>query len=145
MIDHTKGMIVAETGEVIVFQWNPNQIQGPTSQSEYARIATAGRKLPFYQYSNGSASSISFEIEWSRYDNTGSWVKDQVDKLNNLTRPTIRGAGISRPPRIQLILGNFLYETCVLISVEPQYSEPFEPTSLNPHNARVGLTLEKYE
>lgn len=145
MAEHTPGLIVAETGEIIVFQWNPNQIQGPTRQSEYARIATAGRKLPFYQYTHGGASRISFEIEWSRYNNAESYVKQQVAQLRNLTRPTVRGAGISRPPRIQLMLGTFLYETCVLVSVDPLYTEPFEPLSLNPQNAKVALTCEKYE
>ena len=128
----------------IRFQWNPNKIGGPKVQANWTRVATAGREQPFMHYASGGSNMFNISIELSRYDNGDEYVKDTIERIISLTKPTVKGTGVSHPPRIMLIIGTFLRKTCVLESVDPVCMDLFHPDTLNPFKAEVSLTLAEY-
>jgi len=142
----TAGMIIPidGPGSSIRFQWNPKKIDGPTVKAEYAKLNVAGRDSPYQQYSHGDATIIKFTIEVSRYNNSDGYVASIGDALRSLTQPSVQMAGMSRPPRVMLILGSFLRSICILTEVAPEFEGIFEQNSLLPFNAKYKLTFHEY-
>jgi len=128
-------------GGAIRFQWNPREITGPTASAQYAVIAVAGREFPYLEYSNGQQSHIRFDLEYSTASDNGSLVKSNFQALNALTKPSVRGASMSRPPRVMFIFGSFLRERCVVVEVQPNFSKVFHEADLMPLHAKIGVTL----
>jgi hypothetical protein len=142
----TKGQIIPidGPGPSIRFQWNPAKIEGPVVNAEYVMIPVAGRDAPYIQYSHGKEKRIRFTIEVSRYNNDDGYVNSVYNSLRALTQPSMKLAGVSRPPRVMLIIGSFLRAVCVLIEVTPSFEGIFSPNSLLPHNAKYTLTFLEY-
>ncbi|MEW6352509.1 MAG: hypothetical protein AB1646_25970 [Thermodesulfobacteriota bacterium] len=147
LIPFMRGMILPLEGggQAIIFEWNPKQIEGPGAKAEYAQIKTAGRETPFLQYSNGDVISIRFDLELSRSDFGDGYVKGVVDNLVRLTKPTVRGQGVNRPPRVKFLFGNLLRRTCIVAEVNPVFKGQFNPLTLEPYGASVSVLLWEYK
>lgn len=139
----TRGLIVPIEGTAspVVFQWNPEEIDGPGGDANWVPIDVAGREQPYLQYTHGNLSVIEFELQFSRHDNPDGYVQNQIDNLVNLTKPTVKMAGLSRPPLVMLILGNRPRTTCVVKSAEPSTFGTAHPISLDPYQAAVRVKL----
>ena len=131
-------------GNQIMFQWNPAQISGPNVKPKYAEIEVAGREVPYLQYSNGSTITYTFDLDVSRGDNGPGYVKGVVEALSELTRPTIRGQGMNRAPRVLFIFGSLFSKVCVIAEVSPVYKGLFNPLTLDPYEAMVHIVLNEY-
>lgn len=132
------GMIVPMegTGGPVTFHWNPMQIDGESADAGWAAVAVAGRELPHYHYTNGNDSVVSFEMDVSH--GQGS-VKGIIDQLIALTKPTA-GGNVKRPPKVKLILGTRKW-TGVIRNIQPQTMGPANPSSLDPYQGKVKVTL----
>jgi hypothetical protein len=119
---YTKGMIVPidSVGQIVVFEWNPYELHNKKTV-KWKGIHTAGREQPLYQYGCGEAQVISVSIEVSRWNNSDFFVQGFFDSLLELTKPLVQGAGVNRPPRVQLILGASINMTCFIDDVHVRY------------------------
>jgi hypothetical protein len=118
MARFTKGMIVPIDGAglPVVFQWNPHELQ-INKDVKWKGVHTAGREQPVYQYGCGEARSVGLSIEVSRMNNSDFFVKGFYEQLQDLARPRVRGMGVNRPPRVQLILGASVNMTCTIDNI----------------------------
>lgn len=142
MPNWTKGKIIGqEGGGTITFYYNPQTIE-TTKSTKWNHLPAAGREQALIQYGCGGPTSYHFDVDLSR---TGGeqYVKDTIEKLVKLCYPTKKGAGVDRPPKVQLILGDALSQTCVMDEVRGKYGPIYDPQSLNPLTGKVTLKLTK--
>ena len=106
---YTQGMIIpypsddAEVG-IITFEYNPYEIH-LDKEVQWAKVHVAGRDQPYMHFGCGEVQKLTLAIEVNKSNNSDFFVKGFMDDLNKLTKPTVQGAGMTRPPRVQLILG----------------------------------------
>jgi hypothetical protein len=143
MAGFTSGLIIGlEIPLVVQFQWNPQKMTR-TKDVQWAQLKPAGREAPIYHYGCGSAQIYTFEAEFSRSDNGSGYVASMIDALMSLTKPLVKGAGVNRPPLVQLILGSFISVQGVINNVSAVYGPLFHPSSLSPHDAKYNVTIHE--
>lgn len=128
-------------GGPIGFQWNPHKIHR-SKKIKYNQLRVAGREQPILQYGCGEAQTYTIEFDVSRYNRGDSHVKDTVDKIFKLTKPTV-GGFIKRPPRCEFILGDAINVTVFVASIDVEYGPLYNPTSLLPYMSKVTMVLEE--
>lgn len=145
MANVTRGMIIPIDGggSVVRFQWNPKEVQSAV-QAEWAVIKTAGSEQPFLQFCNGEAPTLQFDLEYSRSDNNDGFVLAQVQAIQRLTKPLVKGASMSRPPLVKFVMGSLPRPTCIVKQANAVFSGLFHPTSLLPYEAKVSVILWEY-
>lgn len=143
---HTKGALIPVEGglDPVQFEWNPQQVQGPTARTVWAQINCAGGFAPFLQFSHKEQSNIQFELKFSRNIHDWNFVNQQWRKLEAMTEPVVPLSSVNRPPRVRFVLGDFLWETVVVTEVRPMFDKVFEPLTLLPKFSSISITLWRY-
>jgi hypothetical protein len=151
----SKGMIlpVDGMGSPVIFQFNPQAVQGPTAQLEYAQINVVGRQYPYLQYSNGKPGEIRVQLQFAGQHDGGASVASAYYALESLTTPSPLNIGLafgsmmSRPPRVMFIMGDFLRELAVVVNLSPNFTigrgGDFRG-SLMPMMATIDVTLWRW-
>ena len=121
---YTKGMIVPidNVAQIVTFQWNPYELH-LKKDIKWKGIHTAGREQPVFQYGCGEAQVLGLSIEVSRYNNSDFFVKGFFDSLLELSKPLVRGMGVNRPPRVQVILGASINMRCFIDDIHIRYGD----------------------
>ena len=104
----TAGYIVdVETGEQLVFSFNPESINDDKSVS-YAVIKIAGRSNPFVQWSSSDERKVSFELKFYRLTKDDQEVNQKVKWLESLQYPEHDAEGylVAAPHRVLFIFGS---------------------------------------
>lgn len=123
------------------FQWNPDKIDRKV-HVPWNQLRVAGREQPIQQFGCGEAETYHIEFDISRMDRGDSFVKQTVDKLFELKKPTV-GGFVKRPPRCQFIVGAAIKVVVIVIEIDAKYGPLYHPTSLLPYGARVKMTLRE--
>ena len=143
-VRNTSGMIIpienAKTG-AITFQWNPHKLVREKS-TKFNQLRLAGRVAPILQYGCGGSQVYSIEFTLSRMDRGDSWVRDAVETLFNLKKPTV-GQFVKRPGKVRLVLGDVVKATCFITRINVEYGPLYNPVTLLPYQAKVNMTLEE--
>lgn len=137
----TPGIILAippVTGP-ITFQWNPQQIEGPSADANWVPIQVAGRELPYYDYTSGGDSVIAFTLGLSKFNRGDGHVRSMIDRLVSLTTPVI-GTGKKHPPEVIVRLGVRRWK-CITKSVSPSTGANADPFTLDPYDGKVNLSF----
>ena len=103
----TLGYIVdVETGEQLVFSFNPEAISDDKSVS-YAVIKIAGRSNPYIQWSSSDERKVSFELKFYRLTNDNQEVNKKVRWIESLQYPEHDAEGylVAAPHRVLFIFG----------------------------------------
>ncbi len=130
-------------GSEIWFQWNPANVD-EAHKAEYAEIKVSGRDSPFLEYSNGATTTYSFDLDISRSDNGDDYVQSAVQSLVQMTKATVQGQGVNRPPRVLFVFGSLFSKECVVAEANPKYWGQFNPITLMPYQATVHVVLNEY-
>ncbi len=143
-IRNTSGMIIpienAKAG-AITFQWNPHRLVREKS-TKFNQLRLAGREAPILQYGCGGLPVYSIEFTLSRMNRGDSWVRDAVETLFSLKKPTV-GQFVKRPTKVRLVLGDAIKATCLISKIHVEYGPLCNPITLLPYQAKVNLTLEE--
>lgn len=126
-------------GGRVQFYWNPQTIE-TNKDTKWNHLAAAGREQDILQYSCGAPIYYQFEVDLTRAGGE-SYVKDTTEKLLEMCKPSVKGAGVDRPPRVKLILGQAINATCIIASVSSKYGPLYDPGSLNPYFGKLTLKL----
>lgn len=143
-IQNTGGMIApieASASGTIVFQWNPHKLVRE-QLTKFNHLRIAGRQAPVLQFGCGGPQVYSLEFNLSRMNRGDTWVRDTVEALFNLKKPTV-GQFVKRPPKVRLILGDAVKATCFITRINVEYGPLFNPLTLLPYQAKVNITLEE--
>jgi hypothetical protein len=152
----TKGMIIPIDGGggPVVFEFNPYEVHINKIVKWHPQYA-AGREMPYWHHGCGESRVVSFSMELSRDNNSNSFVKSFIDSVLALTKPTVKGAGLDRPPKCQAILGASLTLTCIVHDVKVRfgshhgqrmhYSYLADPGSLLPSEGHLITHLLEYK
>lgn len=153
--DFTRAMIIPleSGGGPIIFQYNPYEFH-IDKDIKWKGIHTAGRDQPHLEYGCGEARKISIGFEVSKYNNSDFFVIGYMRTILELSRPVVRGMGVNRPSRVQLIIGDSYNETCVIDDIKVRmgshkgqqhhYTYLAEPISLLPKEGHILLRLLEY-
>lgn len=134
------GMLIGiEGGGRVRFHYNPSSIKTNKTPA-WNKLKAAGREQSILQYGCGEPIYYSFEVDLTRAGGDG-YPRQAVETLLEMCRPTVKGAGVDRPPKVQLILGNAVNATCVVDSVEGDYGPLFSPQSLDPYLGKLSIKL----
>jgi hypothetical protein len=140
----TQAMIIPMDGGggPITLQWNPKLVAvNKTIRWQHLRVA--GREQPFQQYGCGEPRMYTIHFELSASNRGKGYVKETVDSIMELTKPTVGGT-VKRPPKCMLIMGSFINLTCIVHSVKVRHNEFFDPMGLNSTFADVVIDFEEY-
>ncbi len=143
-VQNTSGLIIPiETpmSSTIEFQWNPSKLTRDKS-TKYNHMQIAGREAPIQQYGCGGPQIYSIEFTLSRMNRGDEWVRNAVEALYRLKKPTV-GQFVKRPTRVRLILGEALKVTCFITKVSVEYGPLYNPVTLLPYMAKVNMTFEE--
>ena len=142
----TRGMIIPldQEAPLIIFQWNPKYIQ-EVKTNKVIEIPVAGREQPHSQYGCGKARIFKFVMDLSKSNNYGSFVRTSLSDLRQYTKPLVKGQGVNRHPRCQIILGSFLDLKCEIITIESKYGEIYDNYTLEAKEALVELVIREYQ
>jgi hypothetical protein len=145
---------IDDAGMPVIFQWNPYEVH-IQKDIKWKGIHTAGREQPMFQYGCGEARQIGLSIEVSRMNNSDFFVQGFYEQLQDLARPRVRGMGVNRPPRVQLILGASLNVTCMIDNIhfrfgshrgqQHHFTYLATPDMLLPKEGHVILKLIEYK
>lgn len=139
-----QGMLIPEDGSPVSFQWNPNTVK-ESKHTKYAQLHVAGRDTPIFQFGCGEAKRYDFLLELI----AGQWGEEAVAQACNallkMMEPSIKGAGVHRPPRVTFRLGNLFNIKCVIEDISPIYEPPFYPDSLNPKFGKAHVKLAEFK
>lgn len=147
-------IIPLETGvQPIIFQYNPYEFH-IDKDIKWKGIHTAGRDQPYLEFGSGEARKISIGFEVSKYNNSDFFVMGYMKSILELSRPIVRGMGVNRPTRIQLIIGLSYNETCVIDDIKVRmgshrgqtghHTYLAEPINLMPKEGHILLRLLEY-
>jgi hypothetical protein len=139
-----KGQIIPIEGDAasVQFDFNPKQIDGPEAKAGWDVMKVAGAEHPILQHSCRDPVKLGFTLQIVFWGGSQSQVEDQVERVLDLTAPSVRGAGVNHPPRVKLILAGFKKRrTCVVESVKPLYSKIMAPFTATPYYAEVTITF----
>ena len=116
---YTKGLIIPVEINLapVVFQYNPYEFH-IDKDIKWKGVHTAGRDQPYLEFGCGEPRRVTFGIEVSKYNNSDFFVMGFIQTLLELSRPSVRGRGVNRPPRVQVILGASYNETCVIDDIK---------------------------
>jgi len=134
-----KGSMIGEDGTVITFFFNPSTIK-ISKNTKWNELKAAGREQGVLQYGCGDPRSFEFELKLTRTPGD-NYPKSVVEKLFKMTKPTIRGAGVDRPPKVRLNLGNAVKTECIIDSIQATYGPLFNPRDLTPWLGGVSVKL----
>lgn len=135
----TRGMIIGlEGGGRVRFHYNPHKVV-TNKDTSWTQLKSAGREQPILQYGCGNPIYYELEIDLTRAGGD-NYVKQATETLLNMCRPLVRGAGVDRPPKVQLVLGSAITATCIVDSVTSQYG-PLFSMSLNPYMGKLTIRL----
>ena len=139
----TSGMLIPLEGGggPIEFQWNPHKIHR-SKKIKWNKLSVAGREQPILQYGCGEAQVWKIEFDVSRYNRGDSNVKSTVDKIFQLTKPTV-GSFVKRPTKVNFIMGSAFNVTCFVESIDVEYGPMYNPQSLLPYMSKVIMVLEE--
>jgi len=140
-IRETPGFLVdVETGEVLPFQYNPEEITDDKS-TDYAAIKIPGMSHPRYQFVAGEPRRISFPLQLFKGP-----VKEEVEWIRSLLYPEHAGTMLKNAPHKVLLFLGLLYPgvLCIVRQVQVRYFDLFDRLLLLPQRALVDLTLEEY-
>lgn len=132
-------LVDLETGERLIFQFNPNDITDETATA-YAAIRIPGLSHPHYQFVAGEPRRISFRVDLFKGP-----VRENVAWLQSLCYPEHTGTMLTNAPhRVMLVYGN-LYPGLVAVvkQVKARFFDLFDQESLLPQHAEVSLVLEE--
>lgn len=135
----TKSYIINnDTGEKMVFQYNPEKV--PYSRSaRYSDITAPGMSYPLTQYSGGEAREFSFEL--FMYDNPYSGKIDSARQfLEELLPPEYNTESFTKPPTFTFAYGYFV-KKCVLQQL--QVNDEWMDESGSPKMTRFTLTVRQ--
>lgn len=152
-VEPIKGFLVEyDTGKVIKFQYNPEQIEDSRSP-QYANIVVPGISHPKHHFINGGVRQISFQLYLRYGGNAGSpwgkgkyYVKYVTNWLRALTYPKYDASKqINKAPSKVLFSFGRLYRNlpCVIVGCKIRYTNWFDPEELAPLEAYVDLVLEE--
>ena len=118
----TRGMIIPLEGGSgpIIFQWNPYELH-INKDIKWKPLHVAGAEAAYLEYGCGEPRHISIGIEVSQDNNSDFFVKGQLDALLDLSKCTVKGQGVDRPPRLLLQLGASLSVTCIVDDIRVRY------------------------
>jgi hypothetical protein len=151
----TKALIIPlESGAPpIVFQYNPYEFH-IDKDIKWKGIHTAGRDQPLLEYGSGEARRISIGFEVSKYNNSDFFVIGYMQSLLELSRPLVKGRGVNRPSRVQLIIGASYNETCVVDDIKirmgshkgqtSHHTYLADPVNLLPKEGHILVRLVEY-
>jgi hypothetical protein len=108
------------SAQPVVFYMNAWEIHD-NIKAKYNLMSPAGREQPFLQYAHGDVRRISYNVEIPQYDFGEDYVKSQIDALEALRYPSVKGQGISRPPVCQLVSGQHINRRVVVEYVQSRF------------------------
>lgn len=137
----TPGFLVdVDTGERLIFQFNPNPIVDDKS-THYAAIRIPGMSHPRYQFVAGNARRISFRLQFFKGP-----VKLWVDWLRALLYPEHAGTMLKNAPHRVLFFLGLQYPglLCVVRQVRAVHRDLFDRRLLLSEYSEVDVVLEEY-
>jgi hypothetical protein len=139
----TAGMLIPNDGGggPITFQWNPISVH-VQKVINWQHLRVVGREHAFQQYACGEPRTYTISFELSASNRGKSFVKETVDQIMELTKPTVGGT-VKRPPECTLILGDFINLKCIVHRVRVAHKEFFDPQGLNSTFAVVVIDFEE--
>ncbi len=132
-------LLDVETGERLMFQFNPSEIVDDKSTA-YATVRIPGMSHPRYQFVAGEPRKISFQIKLFKGP-----VAKNVAWLRSLCYPEHAGTMLKNAPhKVMLVYGD-LYPGVVgiLKQVKARYLGLFDRDSLLPQQAEVDIAFEE--
>jgi hypothetical protein len=139
-----QGMLIPEQGDSVSFEWNPN-IVNEHAHIKWNQMHVAGRDTPIFQFGCGEATRYDFILELSENGRGDDFVAKQCKALIAMKHPTIKGAGVDRPPSVTFRLGDLVNMKCVIEDIKAIYEPPFFPDSLNPKFGKAHVKLAEYK
>ena len=154
MAYYTRGMLLPLEGGgmPVIFQYNPFELNIGKG-AHWAQLPTAGRDQPYLQFGCGTPRKVQMNMEVSRGNNGPEYVKVMCEAVEALTKPTVRGAGLDRPPIVQLILGAHLSLSCIVHNAQTRFGSHrgqraqtymAEPYGLLPKEAVINIVLLEF-
>lgn len=138
---------------IVVFQYNPYEVHFK-KDIKWRGIHSTGREQPVFQYGCGEGKVLGFSIEVSRYNNSDFFVKGFFDSLLMFSKPLVKGMGIDRPPKLQIILGQDINMTGFIDDIHIRYGShrgqtghfayPATPDTLLPKEGHVIVKFVEY-
>jgi hypothetical protein len=104
----------------VVFYFNPWEIHDNV-KANYNLMSPAGREQPFLLFGCGDVRHISLSVEIVSGDFGPLYVKTQIDALEALRYPSVKGQGVDRPPVCQLISGAHINRRVVVEYVQSRF------------------------
>jgi hypothetical protein len=134
-----------ETPEETLFFTSTPKISGHSVSSNYQSTHTAGSSGPIYLWSHTSPQNISVSTKFVAYDNSIANVIEKVNWCLSLTYPMKSGkkSGLSRPPKVLLIVGTWLSFLGIVTQASVEYGEAWNIDNLCPLEATVSLNMER--
>ena len=153
--------ITGEGADRITFTWMPEMFD-ESKQAEYANINIIGRSEPILGYSHSSPRVFQIPLVFAATTDPFTEVIKPIWLIRSWVYPDYRDTGMPNvPPRVLLVVGNWLSQRCVAIRVDVKYHGPWgrapvstqgsvpggssDPTkdSMLPYWAEVGLVLQE--
>jgi hypothetical protein len=125
-------------GGIVVFEWNPKSIN-ITKKTKWLQLKAAGREQAILEYGCGDPRELTFDLELSRSDMGIGYVQAVAEAVFQMSRPTVMGQGVDRPPKVHFILGLAVDFIGVIESVKSQYGPLFDPYTLLPYEGHLTI------
>jgi hypothetical protein len=147
----------------LVFQNMPTEIQD-TKSANWSATSIIGRSEPIQGYSDSGPRVLSFTLEFAESVDQGDstshgpeantvggnteiarawYVKQAVHWLQSLVYPDYSKQLVNHPPVCLVVIGEAIGSRCICKDVSVTWKGPWEPQSLTPILASVGLTFEE--
>ena len=141
-----QGMIIDDEGGggAISFEWNPATVQ-IDKKIKWNQMHAAGCDIPYIQFGCGEARRLTFELDLSRSSMGDGYVKDQIQKLLKLSKPSVKGSGVDHPPKVTVKMGSALTFKGYVEHVIGHHGLLANPSSLEPYEGRCKIVLIEAE
>ena len=134
-----------ETGKTLMFQFNPEKVEGSFASTTWAEIKVAGREFPYLHYGHGDVHHINIELHFGYVQTNLGFVAGQLEALASFTEPVIQMQGMQRPEKVMLVLGSYLRKQCIVKSVAPRTEKTYDRWTLLPHRGIATVVLWEYK
>jgi hypothetical protein len=117
--------VTGEGLDRITFKWMPEMFD-ESKQAEYANINIIGRSEPILGYSHSSPRVFQISLVFAAEVNPYEEVIRPIWLIRSWVYPDYRDEVMPNvPPRVLLVVGNWLSQRCVAIRVDVKYHGPW--------------------
>lgn len=143
MASNNKALLMVETGDKIVVQFNPSEYS-VTNEVKYAEFTVPGSETTISQYISGQSPKLTMELLFDTYKfpsdsqktGTGTDVTEKTKKIIELTHIDGR---LHRPPIVTFVWGSVSFRG-IIIDVKQQFLK-FLPGG-KPVRAKLDVTFK---